>query len=83
LFNNFFDWFNRTKEIENSRQNLEENIYSVIEIFHVGYNDVLDMPYTSFLGILKWKSDLEEERKKKMEEKINENKSRLRKSRRR
>jgi len=83
LFNNFFDWFNRTKEIENSRQNLEENIYSVIEIFHVGYNDVLGMPYNSFLGILKWKSDLEEERKKKMEEKINENKSRLRKSRRR
>ena len=35
---------------------------------HLGYNDVMMMPYPTLVHVLNWKSDLEKEKKKKMDE---------------
>ena len=41
-----------------------------MEVMKQTYTDVLCMPYPTFLHILKWKADLEEERRKKFEDKV-------------
>lgn len=40
----------------------------MMEMMKQQYLDVLSMPYDFFIKTLKWKADLEEERRKKIEE---------------
>jgi hypothetical protein len=41
-----------------------------MEMSKQGYQDVVDMPIKRFYNYLKWKSDLEEDKKKMIEEQI-------------
>jgi hypothetical protein len=39
-----------------------------MELMGVGYNDILIMPYSTLISALKWKVEIENEKKKKIEE---------------
>jgi hypothetical protein len=41
-----------------------------MEMSKQGYQDVVDMPIKRFYNYLKWKTDLEEDKKKMIEEQI-------------
>ena len=47
---------------------MSENIFACMEMSHQSYIDVVMMPVKRFTDYLKWKSKLEEERHKKIEE---------------
>lgn len=66
----FFEWLCNPKleDIERSKRNLEENIFTLMELMGVGYNDILIMPYSTLISALKWKVEIENEKKKKIEE---------------
>lgn len=49
---------------------LEKNIYSCMEMSKQSYDEIMKMPVQRFYGYLKWKSDLEEEKKKMIAEEI-------------
>jgi len=49
---------------------MQTNIFSCIEMSNLSYFDIMIMPITRFHNYLKWKVDLEEEKKKLIEEKI-------------
>jgi hypothetical protein len=49
---------------------LEKNIYTCMEMSKQSYDDVIEMPVQRFYNYLKWKSDLEEEKKKMLAEEI-------------
>jgi len=51
------------------KKGLEENINSFMELMHSSWCDVMNMPYDSFISSLKWKAQLEEEKRKKFDEK--------------
>jgi hypothetical protein len=48
---------------------LSESIFSVIELCRQPYESVMNMPVKRMYDLLKWKSDLEEEKNKVMKEK--------------
>ena len=50
------------------RKVMDENIFSCIELTHSPYSDIMMMPINRFHNFLKWKSKLEEEEQKQMEE---------------
>jgi len=56
------------KYIDNFKEANDENIRAMMEMMKQQYLDVLSMPYDFFIKTLKWKADLEEERRKKIEE---------------
>jgi len=37
---------------------------------NLGYSDILSMPYSTFMNLLKWKSELEKDRQKEMNERV-------------
>lgn len=49
---------------------MSQNIYTCMEMSKQSYPDVIIMPVQRFYDYLKWKADLEEERKKMLEEQI-------------
>jgi len=53
------------------RKILEENIFSLKELMKQGYLDIMLMPVKRFLNEIKWKSELEEEKQKLMQEEEN------------
>jgi hypothetical protein len=55
--------------IEAYRKNLQENIFVCIEALKQPYSSIAEMPVKRFMDLLKWKSQLEEEKAKMMEEK--------------
>jgi len=67
---NFFEWSHSSNQEESERfqKNLEENIRSMMELMKQDYTDIMIMPYKFFIDTIKWKFDLEEEKRKKMEE---------------
>ena len=48
---------------------LDENVFSCMEMAKQSWPDTMEMPVKKLTDYLKWKSDLEEERRKLMEEK--------------
>ena len=40
-----------------------------MEMMHQSYSDIMVMPYPLFIDMLKWKSNLEKEKKKMIDEK--------------
>ena len=48
---------------------LGDNINACIEMLHQGYLDIMAMPIKRFSDLLKWKSDLEDQKLKIIEEK--------------
>jgi hypothetical protein len=65
-----FAWYTlHDKEIDKYRSNLSESIFSAIELCHQPYDAIMNMPVKRLYDLLKWKSDLEEEKAKIMKEK--------------
>ena len=68
LSKTFFEWYTLHSEIAKYRKILSENIFSLIELMKMAYNDIVNMPVKRFYDLIKWKSDLEDERQKLMKE---------------
>ena len=64
----FFEWCTLHSEIDKYRKNLAENIFSLIELMKLTYHDIIFMPVKRFYDLIKWKTDLEDERQKIMKE---------------
>lgn len=47
---------------------MSENVFACMEMSHQSYIEVVAMPVKRFYDYLKWKSKLEEERQKRIEE---------------
>ena len=66
----FFEWYTvHEDKIDQYRKSLQLNIFSAIEMMKLQYDTVMLMPVKRFYDMLKWKSELEEERSKLMQEK--------------
>jgi len=50
---------------------LNESIFACIEMLHQNYLDIMSMPVKRFNDLLKWKTDIEDQRLKLMEERRN------------
>lgn len=61
-------------EIESYQKSIDENVRSLMEMMNVSWDNIMFMPYKFFLDTLKWKIDLEEEKKRRMEEKAGKTK---------
>lgn len=55
---------------ESFRKSLNENIRSLMELMHVPWSDIMEMNYTFFIDTLKWKIELEKEKKKQINEEL-------------
>jgi len=55
-------------EIFSFKKELAENIYSCMEMSRQSYIDVILMPVKRFQDYLKWKTQLEEGKQKRLEE---------------
>ena len=64
----FFVYCTAYDQITEYRKNLDQNVYSCMEMSKQSYHEVMFMPIKKFYDYLKWKSDLEEEKQKLMEE---------------
>jgi hypothetical protein len=72
---NFFGWYRHTEQLSKSSRIFEENIYTLMELMKLGWSDIMCMPYPAFIHALKWKTELEKERRKKMDERLDQMKS--------
>ena len=70
LWTTFFVWCTQSNSINRYRDTLDKNIYSCMEMSKQSYADVTKMPVKKFYDYLKWKSTLEEEKRKMMLEEI-------------
>lgn len=66
----FFVWCTQSDSINKYRVTLDKNIYSCMEMSKQSYQEVMAMPVKKFYDYLKWKSDLEEEKRKMIQEEI-------------
>ena len=57
------------QEVELYKKNLRENIFALIETLKQPYTTIMEMPAKVLVDLLKWKSQLEEEKAKLMKEK--------------
>jgi hypothetical protein len=56
------------KEIEKFKKSTDENVRTLMELMKLPWIDIMLMPYQFFIDTLKWKIDLEDEKRKKLEE---------------
>lgn len=68
LWKTFFVWSTLHNDIAEYRKNLQENIFTAIELMKQPYLSVMMMPVKRFKDLIKWKSEVEEERQKIMKE---------------
>jgi hypothetical protein len=66
----FFGWYSEHDQIAIYRKTLAENIYACMEMSGMSYSEVAAMPVKKLFDYLKWKSDLEEEKRKMMKEEV-------------
>lgn len=65
----FFVWYdNYDNTVEQYKKTLRENIFACMEYSKQPYESVLSMPILRFQEYLKWKTDLEEEKMKNIED---------------
>lgn len=63
----FFVWYNHPnsdEHIDQYKTNLNDNIFTCMELMKISYHDVVLMPVYKFYELLKWKQRLEEEKTK-------------------
>jgi len=56
------------KLVSRFTKNFNENIKGLMELMNVSWLDIQLMPYPFFTELLRWKVDLEDKKRKKMEE---------------
>lgn len=66
----FFVWYSEHDQIAEYRKTLANNIYACMEMSGMSYSEVAAMPVKKLFDYLKWKSDLEEEKRKLMKEEV-------------
>lgn len=49
-------------------KDLEHGIFALMELMHQNYDTIIDMPFSTFNKMLKFKIDLEEEKAKKIKQ---------------
>jgi hypothetical protein len=54
--------------IDEYKKMLNDSIFAAIEMLHLGYIDVMFMPVKRLNDLLKWKTNIEEQKIKMMEE---------------
>jgi hypothetical protein len=54
--------------VENYRKSLAADIFTCMELSRQSFVDVANMPIKKFYDYLKWKTDLEEEKQKRIDE---------------
>ena len=64
----FFVWCTQHDRIDEYRRILSENMFACMEMCRQQYVSIIDMPVKRFYDLLKWKTQLEEDRKKIMDE---------------
>lgn len=64
----FFAWSTQHNSIDEYKQILNDSIFACMEMLHQGYIDIMYMPVKRFNDVLKWKSDLEDQKMKMIEE---------------
>jgi len=67
-FPSFFAWYTQHNLIDEYKKTLNDSIFACIEMLHQGYLDVMIMPVKKFYDLLKWKSDIEDQRMKMIED---------------
>ncbi len=50
------------------KKNFDEEVFSMIEVLHHSWSEIMIMPYYDMVEILKKKGELEQEKLKKMKE---------------
>jgi len=64
----FFGWYTHLDNIVEYKKTLSENIFACIEMCRLQYIDIIVMPVKRFYDLLKWKTTLEEEKRKLIKE---------------
>ena len=64
----FFGWLSEASSIDKFKRSFDENVRSMMELMNQQFPSIMEMPYKFFIDTIKWKVDLEEEKRKKMEE---------------
>jgi hypothetical protein len=64
----FFVWYSELDQIVEYRKILADNMFACIEMSGMSYSEVAAMPLKRFFDYLKWKTDLEDEKRKLMRE---------------
>jgi len=54
--------------VEDYRKTLAADIYTCMELSGQSFVDVVSMPVRKFYGYMKWKTELEEEKQKRIDE---------------
>ena len=67
-FPSSFVWCTQHKIIDDYKKMLNDSIFACIEMLHQSYIDIMYMPVKRFNDLLKWKSDIEDQRMKMIEE---------------
>jgi hypothetical protein len=67
LLSSFFEWWQRYDSIENFKRTINENVRSFMELMHQQWDTIMWMPYKFFMDSLKWKIDLEDEKRRVVE----------------
>ena len=67
-FPSSFAWCTQLDIIDDYKKMLSDSIFACIEMVHQGYIDIMHMPVKRFNDLLKWKSDIEDQRMKLIED---------------
>lgn len=70
MLQTFFGWCTRSDVVNQFRDTLESNIYACMEMSGQSYPDTVDMPTNRFQNYLRWKTKLEDDKKKALDEEI-------------
>lgn len=65
----FFEWWQDPNSIDKFTKILDENVRSLMELMHQPWDAIMLMPYKFFVDTLKWKIDLEDEKRNQLTEK--------------
>lgn len=68
--------------IDSYKKVLNDNVFTCMELSHQSYNEVMAMPVKKLFDYLKWKNSLEDSKRKILEEKAAEVRSRMKNKKR-
>jgi len=69
LLSSFFEWWQDPEAINKFKTVLDENVRSLMELMKQSWDSIMFMPYKFFIDTLKWKIDLEDEKRNQLTEK--------------
>ena len=67
MLSSFFEWWQDPNTVDRFKKALDDNIRSFMELMKQPWDSIMFMPYKFFLDTLKWKMELEDEKRNIME----------------